>query len=214
MKLLSIYVGKPRTVQHNGQSVDTGIYKEEAPGPLMVHTLNIEGDQQADLKVHGGPNKAVYAYPSEHYEFWRDRRPDLTFHPGVFGENLSVSGFNESTVCIGDVYRIGRAVRVQVTTPRMPCFKLGIKMGDPRFVKDFMDERKNGFYFKVLEEGEIAPGDKIEKLSEDGHGLSIDEVIQLYTIRKEDVPLLKKAVSSTTLPEDWREYFEKRLVKL
>ena len=212
MKLNSIYVGKPREVEYNGQTVSTGIFKEEISGPVKVNFLNIEGDQQADLTVHGGRDKAVYAYPSEHYEFWKKERPDLTFAPGVFGENLSTTGLDEN-VCVGDTFKIGTVV-FQVTNPRMPCYKLGIKMKDSRFIKDFMDARKNGFYLRVLEEGIIEAGDTIQKTGDDGHGLTIDEVIQLYTIRKQDVDLLEKAVNSPSLPKDWTEYFEVRLVKL
>lgn len=213
MKLVSIHVGKPREVDYNGQNVSTGIFKEEISGPVRVHSLNIEGDKQADLTVHGGPDKAVYAYPIEHYDFWKKERNDLEFRPGVFGENLSVTGLNEKEVCVGDVYHVGSVV-FRVTNPRMPCFKLGIKMNDTRFIKDFMDARKNGFYLRVLEEGEIEAGNEIEKTGEDGYGLTIDEVIQLYTIRKNDADLLGKAVNSPSLPEDWKEYFELKLVKL
>lgn len=212
MKLLSIFVGKPRELDYNGRFVATGIYKEEINGPVQVHFLNIAGDQQADLTVHGGPDKAVYVYPSEHYSFWKEKRSDLFFQPGIFGENLSTTGLDEAT-CVGDVFKIGTAI-FRVTNPRMPCFKLGIKMNDPKFIKDFMDARKNGFYLRVLQEGEIKPGDMIEKMEEDGHGLTIDEVIQLYTTKKEDEELLIKSVGAPNLPEDRREYFEKKLDQL
>ena len=214
MKLLSIFIGRPREIEYQGRVITTGIFKEETSGPAKVGALNIEGDQQADLKVHGGPNKAVYAYPIEHYDFWKANRPDLTFHAGIFGENLSVSGFKETTVCIGDTYRFGEAVTFQVTSPRMPCSKLGMKMNDNHFIKEFMEARKNGFYFKVLTEGEISPGDEAVKVSEDGHGLTVDEVIQLYTTHKQDSGLLEKALAAPHLPEDWKEHFQKALAKL
>ena len=212
MKLEHIFVGKPVEAEFNGKTIKTGIYKSKVEGPVGVSRTNVEGDEQADLSVHGGVDKAVYAYPIEHYEYWRKERSDLEFAPGAFGENLSVSGVDEQ-VCIGDTFRIGEVV-LSVTSPRMPCYKLGIKMNDASFIKDFMDAQKNGFYFKVLEEGMIKAGDTIEKLGEDGHGLTISEVIQLYSTRKKDQALLQKAVDSPSLPADWREYFEVRLIKL
>lgn len=210
MKLESIFVGKPTEVTVDDKVVETGIYKSRISGPVYVSETQIEGDGQADLSVHGGIDKAVYAYPAEHYVFWKAERDDLLFEPGVFGENLSVSGMTEDQVCVGDVFQVG-AVKLKVTTPRMPCFKLGIKMGDPRFVKDFMQAEKNGFYLKVLQEGEIEAGDSIKKVEEDGYSLSILEMVQLYTTRKYDENLMRKAVTSPSLPEDWREYFRKRL---
>lgn len=212
MKLEYIFVGKPVEAEFNGKTIKTGIYKNRVEGLVKVSKTNIEGDQQADLTVHGGVDKAVYAYPIEHYDFWKKERSDMEFAPGVFGENLSVSGIDEQ-VCIGDTFRIGEVV-LSVTTPRMPCFKLGIKMNDPSIIKDFMEAEKNGFYLKVLEEGSIASGDPIQKLGEDGHGLTIAEVIQLYTVKKQDLSLLQKAVDSPSLPADWNDFFEVRLRKL
>lgn len=212
MQLEYIFVGKPVEAEFNGKTIKTSIYKNKIEGVVRVSKTNIEGDQQADLTVHGGEDKAVYAYPIEHYDFWKKKRSDLKFSPGVFGENLSVSGMDEQ-ICIGDTFQIGEVV-VSVTTPRMPCFKLGIKMKDPSFIKDFMNAQKNGFYFKVLEEGEIASGNVIDKLGDDGHQLTVLEVVQLYTTKKEDTVLLQKAVDSPSLPADWKDYFEVRLRKL
>ena len=212
MRIEYIFVGTPIEAEFNGKTITTGIYKSKVEGAVKVSKTNIEGDRQADLTVHGGVDKAVYAYPIEHYDFWRKERTDLEFTPGTFGENLSVSGMDEQ-VCIGDTFRIGEVV-VCVTTPRMPCYKLGIKMNDPSFIKDFMNAQKNGFYFKVLEEGKIEAGDAIEKLKDDGYGLTISEVIQLYTTRKQEETLLRKAVGSPSLPADWKGYFEVRLRKL
>ncbi|MEO1050982.1 MAG: MOSC domain-containing protein [Bacteroidota bacterium] len=212
MKLDSIFVGKPRQVENQGKMVTTGIFKEKITGPVGVTKLNVEGDQQADLKVHGGVEKAVYAYPSEHYQFWKEKRPNLAFGPGRFGENLSITGLSEKDVCIGDTYKIGSVV-FMVKSPRMPCFKLGIKMNDPRFVKDFMDANLTGFYFCVLEEGEIEAGNRIEKIDEDGHGLTVDETARLYALDKDNNALLRKAASSPSLPTDWVEFYQKRLDK-
>ncbi len=212
MKLEYIFAGKPVEVLYHGQTIKTGIYKNQVHGKVKVSTLNIEGDKQADLTVHGGIDKAVYAYPIEHYDFWNEKRSDLKFEPGVFGENLSISGLDEQ-VCIGDQFRIG-SVTLCVIIPRMPCYKLGIKMKDPGFIREFMQEERNGFYFKVLEEGEIEAGNAIEKLSDDGYGLTIAEVIQLYSTRKQDKSLHKKAIDSPSLPIDWKDYFEVRINKL
>jgi len=210
MQLLSIFVGQPTTIEYNDRVVETGIFKQAITQKVRVGKLNIEGDRQADLKVHGGVNKAVYAYPSEHYGFWKAERPDLSFEAGVFGENLSVTGMWETAVCIGDTFRIGTTV-LSVTSPRMPCFKLGVKMGDPRFVGDFLKANRSGFYFKVVEEGEIEPGDKIEQVEEDGYGLTIEEVVRLYTTDKSNQELLQKAVEVPSLPEDWKVFFQQKL---
>ena len=213
MKLLAIFAGKPVTVSHQGREITTGIYKHEVKGQVKVNTLNLEGDAQADLKVHGGPDKAVYAYPSEHYEFWKTQRPDLHFEMGKFGENLSIEGLGEDQVFVGDKFRIGSAA-FTVTTPRMPCSKLGIKMEDPTFLKDFLKANRNGFYLKVITEGWIEAGNSIEKIGDDGHGLSIQDVARLYHEDKENYNLLEKATSSPSLPEDWRWFFAKNLEKL
>lgn len=212
MKLNAIFVGKPITVNFQGREVETSIYKELVTGSVKVNALNIEGDKQADLTVHGGVDKAVYTYPSEHYDFWKERRPDLTFELGTFGENLSISGLDEK-VCIGDVFQIGTTV-FAITIPRMPCFKLGIKMGDSGFVRDFMKEGRNGWYFKVLKEGSIEAGNEIKKIDEDGYNLSIKEVIELYTIQKKNKTLLEKAINSPSLPQDWIDYFEVKMTHL
>ncbi len=213
MRLEHIFVGKPIEADFNGKTITTGIYKEQVKGLVRVEKTNIVGDQQADLTVHGGINKAVYAYPIEHYQFWKKERSDLSFRPGVFGENLSISGVDEETICIGDRLRLGE-VELSVTSPRMPCYKLGIKLKDPGFVRDFMKAEKNGFYFKVEQEGEIASGMQIEKVSTDGYGLKISEVIQLYGSRKNEKALLEKAINSPSIPADWRDYFEVRLRNL
>lgn len=213
MRLESIFVGKPVKAEFNGKEIATGIFKNKVEGSVKVSTFNVEGDKQADLTVHGGVDKAVYAYPSEHYEFWKAERADLQFQSGLFGENLSTSGLDEENTHIGDVFELGSIV-LQVTSPRMPCFKLGIRMNDSRFVKDFMKAEKNGFYFKVLKEGTIEAGDEIRKVGNDGHGLTLREVIQLYTTRKTDKELLQKVVDSPSLPKDWVDHFAVTLHQL
>ena len=212
MRLEHIFVGRPVEASFNGKTIKTSIFKNVVEGPVKVGKTNIVGDQQADLTVHGGVDKAVYAYPVEHYQFWQANRPDLTFFPGVFGENLSVSGLDEQA-CIGDTFQIGGCI-LSLTTPRMPCFKLGVRMDDSTIVKDFMQAERNGFCFKVLQEGEIEAGQPIVKLASDGYGLTVAETIQLYTSRSADVALLNKAIDSPSLPADWRDYFAVRLRKL
>jgi len=158
-----------------GDAVSTGIFKDPVHGSVRVAFLNLEGDRQADLTVHGGPNKAVYGYPSEHYEFWRAQRGRREVRWGAFGENLTTAGLLEDDVHVGDRYRIGSAA-LEVTQPRVPCFKLGIKFDDQRMPKQFLQSRRTGFYFKVLEEGEIAAGDKIERLARGS--ISIADVLR------------------------------------
>ena len=213
MKLLSIHVGLIREVEYHGKITTTGIFKQEVNGPRQVNFLGLKGDKQADLTVHGGENKAVYAYPAHHYDYWEERRPDLEFYPGVFGENLSITGLDEQNVCVGDIYKIGSAV-LSVTTPRLPCFKLGIKMGDPTIIKEFLQANKSGFYFKVLEEGIVEAEDVIEKLSDDGYNLSISELVNLYSTEKQNKELLQKAINSPSLQADWRDDFEVKLHRI
>lgn len=210
MKLLSIHIGKAKKVSHNGKTVTTGIFKNKVEGRLLVTKTGIKGDEQANLKVHGGINKAVYAYPSEHLEFWKQQRRDLEFYPGVFGENLSTSGLSEAEVCVGDIFQIGE-VKLSETTPRMPCHKLGIKMKDKAFIKEFLKAERTGFYFKVLKQGEIQAGESIQKVGDDGYGLSVKELVQLHTTRKNDIELLNKAGNSPTLLEEWRSRFTEKI---
>lgn len=158
--ILAIHVGCPAELQCDGRSVLSAIYKQTVTGPVMVRSLNLDGDQQADLKVHGGLDKAAYCYPSEHYAAWsRELGRPLDF--GFFGENLTLSGLREEALHIGDVLSIGDAV-LQVSQPRLPCFKLGIKFGDQRFVARFLQSRRCGFYCRVLREGMIEAGQSIE----------------------------------------------------
>jgi MOSC domain-containing protein YiiM len=162
-RVLSVNLATERSVRYRGREVRTGIYKEPAAGRVRLRTLGLEGDFQADPSVHGGPEKAVYVYPSEHYPYFRDllSRPDLA--PGFFGENLTTEGLLEDEVRVGDVFRVGTAV-MQVTTPRSPCSKLGAKAGSPAFVETFLNSRRLGFYLSVVEEGEVGAGDEIRRI--------------------------------------------------
>lgn len=206
-RLVSLNTGKPREVEWRGQKVSTGIYKSPVNGPVAVRFLNLEGDGQADLRVHGGRAKAVYAYPSEHYDFWRIKRPDAELPPGAFGENLTTSGLLEDSVHVGDHYRIGSAEFV-VTQPRMPCFKLGIKFGTEAIIKEFLESRRSGFYFSVLQEGVIEAGQPIECVHRDPRKVSITDIARLY-LGEKDPELLKRALQVDALPENWKNHLLK-----
>src|SRR3954453_5558122 len=172
MQVISINIGLPREVEWRDQVVRTSIFKQPVSGRVQVDRLNIEGDQQSDLTVHGGIAKAVYVYPSEHYEFWRKELPDADLPWGAFGENLTTTGLLEHTVRLGDRLAIGSAEFV-VTQPRMPCYKLTIRFGRADMIKRFYRSGRSGFYLAVAEEGEIGAGDEITLLSRDEGALTI-----------------------------------------
>jgi len=179
----------------------------------MLRTLNLDGDRQGDLTVHGGPTKAVYLYPSEHYDYWRRELPDMELQWGMFGENFTSAGLFESEVNIGDKFRVGSAV-VAVSEPRMPCYKLAIKFGRRDIVKGFLASERTGFYFAVLQEGEVGAGDPIQLLEESRQNLKVRDVTQLYTREKNDIALLRRAIAVDALPESWRRHFQHRLTNL
>jgi MOSC domain-containing protein YiiM len=176
-KILSVNVSLPKEIDFEGQKVRTGIFKEPVEGRVMLRTLNLDGDKQADLKVHGGPDKAVYAYPIEHYDYWRRMLTNTEMSNGMFGENLTVDGLKESEVSIGDVFQIGSS-KVIATQPRMPCYKLGVKFGRMDILKMFLASGRSGIYFKVLEEGEVGAGDTIEQIRKDPNGITISEIVR------------------------------------
>jgi len=211
MKLLSVNVGVPREMEWNGRTVRTSIFKSPVPGRVKVRMLNLDGDQQSDLKVHGGVDKAVYVYPSEHYAFWRDALPKAELAWGAFGENFTTEGeLDDQAVHIGDRFRIGSAQFV-VTQPRMPCFKLGIRFGRPDIIKQFLHSGRNGFYFSVAEEGEVVAGDTIELVASDENGVTVADIVELYTADAANQDLLHRVTDLAALPESWRAYFRKRL---
>ncbi|HEX3620170.1 MAG TPA: MOSC domain-containing protein [Candidatus Udaeobacter sp.] len=210
MKLLSVNVGLPREVEWKGKIVRTSIFKAPVPGQVRVAKLNLEGDQQSDLSVHGGIDKAVYAYPSEHYPFWCQELPGMDLPCGVFGENFTTTGLLEETFHIGDRLRIGSAEFV-VTQPRMPCFKLGIRFNRSDIVKRFLQSGRTGFYFAVLKEGEVATGDSIELLEKDEHNIPVADVVNLYRGDATNQELLRRASELPSLPKSWRDYFRTRL---
>jgi MOSC domain-containing protein YiiM len=212
MKLISVNVGLPRVVTSNGEPVSTGIFKEPVAGRLMLRTLNLDGDRQADLSVHGGPSKAVYVYPSEHYDYWKRELPEMKLPWGMFGENFTSAGLFESEVNIGDKFRVGAAI-VMVTEPRMPCYKLGIKFGRSDIVKRFLASERTGFYFAVLQQGEVGAGDAIEIIETSQDSLKVSDITALYTSQKHNVGLLRRAIEVTALPESWKNYFRHQLAK-
>ena len=210
MKLVQLSVGPPRQVTWDGKQVMTGIFKEPVAGPVMLRTLNLDGDQQADLSVHGGVYKAVYAYPSEHYEFWRNELPEMELPFGMFGENFTTEGMFEDSINIGDRFRIGDA-ELMATQPRLPCYKLGIKFGRADILKRFLASRRTGVYFSVLKEGEVEAGDQIELLSRDNNDVTVADITRLYAFEKDDLKTLRRALATAALPESWRAHFRNRI---
>jgi MOSC domain-containing protein YiiM len=210
MRVLSVNVGLPREVLWRGKPITTGIYKEPVAGRVPLRSLNLDGDRQADLRVHGGAEKAVYVYPSEYYELWSRERPELDFGPGTVGENLTTVGLMDDDVSVGDRFRIGTAELV-ATQPRLPCFKLGIRMGRDDFVTEFLERGLYGFYLAVVEEGDVAAGDEIVELERDPRGLRVGEVARLYTQGRSDLAAIRRAAAHDALPAGWREYFRRRV---
>jgi MOSC domain-containing protein YiiM len=213
MKLVSVNIGHPREVIYKGKTVTTGIFKEPVEGRIRLRTLNLDGDRQADLSVHGGLSKAAYAYPIEHYEYWREQLPGVDLPWGMFGENFTTEGLREDSVNIGDRFRMG-AAEVMVTEPRLPCYKLAAKFGRDDIIKRFLHSGRTGFYFAVMQEGEVGTGDGIELVSRDEHSVTVADITRLYVREKDDVGTLRRAVQVTALPESWRVYFGKRIEKL
>jgi MOSC domain-containing protein YiiM len=209
MKLLSVNVGPPREVEWKGKLVRTSIFKAPVPGRVRVAPLNLEGDQQSDLSVHGGIDKAVYAYPAEHYPFWRRELPGKDLPWGVFGENFTTEGLLEEMVHIGDRFRVGSAEFV--VTHRMPCFKLGIRFDRPDIVKRFLQSGRSGFYFAVLKEGEVSAGNSIELLKREEGGITVADVVNLYRQDATNQDLLRRVSELPSLPKNWRDYLRKRL---
>ncbi len=206
MKVISLNVGLPRRILHHDREVTTSIFKVPVAGPLMLRRLNLDGDQQADRRVHGGPNKAVYAYPSEHYEYWRDQLPEADLGWGHFGENLTTEGLDEQDACIGDLYRMGAAT-VKVTQPRMPCYKLGIRFGRDDMVKRFVASGRSGIYFSVVEEGLVDTGDAIVKISGQPAGIPVSDINRAYAHSRENIELVRRIVSAQILPRGLHQDF-------
>ncbi|MEW6126121.1 MAG: MOSC domain-containing protein [Acidobacteriota bacterium] len=213
MKIISVNVGQPREITVDGQTILTGIFKEPIAGRVGVRRHNLDGDRQADLTVHGGVHKAVYAYGAEHYEFWKRELAEMELAFGGFGENLTTEGLVEADTNIGDIFKIGSAL-LQVTQPRMPCYKLAAKFGRNDIIKRFMQSERSGIYFSVIEEGELGAGDAIELLERDKNEVRVRDITRLYATQKYNVELLRRAVQVEALPVEWRDYFQEQLHKL
>jgi MOSC domain-containing protein YiiM len=212
MKLLSLNVARPRLALYKGATINTGIYKEPVSGPVQLRALNLDGDRQADLSVHGGPYKAVYAYPSEHYAFWRQELPSMDLPWGMFGENFTTEGLFESDLHIGDRLQVGSSI-VKVRQPRVPCYKLAAKFQRDDMIDRFLRSGRSGFYFSVEQEGTVAAEDSLMFLSRDETGITIAEMNRLFFLEKYNRSLLDKAIQSAALPEDWQDYFSERLAR-
>jgi MOSC domain-containing protein YiiM len=210
MKILSVNVGMPREVEWRGELVRTSIWKAPVAGRIALRGTNLAGDEQSDLRVHGGAEKAVYVYPSEHYPFWRGELPGMELGFGQFGENLTSEGLLESEISIGDRLRIGSA-ELQVTQPRVPCYKLGIRFGRPEMVKRFLRAGRSGFYLSVVREGEIGAGDAVQRIPVATPSLTVAEVADLYAGRNADESRLRFASQLADLPRGWREGFRQAL---
>ena len=209
-KIVSLNVGLPRRVVFNGQVVTTGIFKEPTDGHVMVRRLNLDGDKQADLTVHGGVDKAVYSYAAEHYDYWRGELPSMNLPWGMFGENLTTQGLLEDNVNIGDTLQVGSA-KLMVTQPRMPCYKLGVRFGRMDIVRRFMASGRPGIYCKVLEEGEIVKGDKINIISKDKNNITVIDIVRMYNRDQGDIEIMKRAIKIGALPEGWKYEFLQRI---
>jgi len=204
MKIISVNVSQPRAIHIGGREVMTGIYKEPVAGRVRVRRHNLEGDAQADLRVHGGEHKAVYAYPFEHYAPWEQALGRNGFVPGQFGENLTTTGLLETELYVGDVLRIGSAV-LQVTHPRMPCAKLAHKFARPQFIKEFLVSGRSGFYLRVVEEGELGAGDTVEIVRRDPNQVTVRALLGLTDLNEINPDLAARAVQVEALPPSWRE---------
>lgn len=215
MKLVSVNVSLPREVIWKGKTVTTGIFKEPVSGRVTLRRLNLDGDRQADLSVHGGPDKAVYFYPAEHYQYWRRELPEMDLPFGMFGENLTTDGILETGVSIGDRIRVGGA-EVMATQPRLPCYKLAVRFQSDDMVKRFLESGRTGFYGSVLREGEVGAGDAVEVMARDERQIPVPEITRLYITKRydrADLETVRRVTQVQALPESWRSYFRTRLEK-
>jgi MOSC domain-containing protein YiiM len=216
MKVMSVNVGLPRKVKWHGISVSTGIYKEPVEGRVTVRKLNLDGDRQADLTVHGGEQKAVYYYPSEHYGYWKRELPGRELPMAIFGENFTTEGLLEDSVHLGDRFAIGSAEFV-VAQPRLPCYKLGIRFQDDGMVKRFLASGRTGFYLAVTREGEVGAGDEIKMIARDANAVAVSEITRLYVAKRyaeEDLMSVQRALRVAEFPESWKVYLRGRLQRM
>ena len=216
MQLVSLNVGLPREVAWRGTKVTTGIYKQPVAGRVALRKLNLDGDRQADLSVHGGEYKAVYCYPLAHYGYWRNELPGRELPLGVFGENFTIDDFLDDSVHLGDRFSIGSA-EVFVTQPRLPCYKLAVRFQSDDIVKQFFMSRRTGFYLAVAREGVVGVGDEIKAVATDPNGVPVSEITRLYAEKRygdADVALVRRVLRVAALPESWKEYFRARLDRM
>ena len=216
MRLVSVNTGLPREVQWHGRIVTTGIFKQPIEGQVAVRNLNLDGDRQADLTVHGGEYKAVYCYPVAHYDYWTRELPGQQLPMGMFGENFTTDGLLEDSVYIGDQFSVGSA-EVIVTQPRLPCYKLGVRFQSDDMVKRFLASGRTGFYLAVTHEGEVGAGDEIKVIDRDPNRVPVSEITRLYITKRygdDEVSSVRRALRVAALPESWKEYFRERLQKI
>ena len=216
MKLVSVNTGLPREVLWEGQTVVTGIFKQPVSGRVLLRRLNLDGDRQADLTVHGGEHKAVYCYPIAHYDYWRRQLPDRELPMGSFGENFTIESELEDAIHLGDRFSIGTA-EVVVTQPRLPCYKLMIKFEIKDMIKRFLDSGRTGFYVSVAREGEVGAGDQIHRIARDPDGIPVSEITHLYLTKNytaEEMARVEQTFKIAALPESWKKYFHQRLERM
>ncbi len=216
MKLVSVNIGLPREVAWRGGIVNTGIYKQPVKGRVALRKLNLDGDRQADLSVHGGEYKAVYCYPLAHYDYWKRELPGRDLPMAIFGENFTTDGLTEDSVHLGDRFSIGSA-EVFVTQPRLPCYKLGARFEADDMVKRFLASGRTGFYVAVSREGEVGAGDEIKEIARDPNAVPVPEITRLYIAKRwgnDEVTSVRRALQVAALPESWKGYFRERLKKM
>ena len=214
MKLVSVNTGMPQEVSWHGRMVTTGIFKEPVAGRVALRKLNLDGDRQADLTVHGGEHKAVYCYSLAHYDYWKKELPGRDLPMGMFGENFTIEGGGqEESVHVGDRFSVGTA-EVAVTQPRMPCYKLGVRFGSDDMVKKFLASGRTGFYVAVLREGEVGTGDEMKLIAREADGVSVSEITHLYVVKRygeAEIRAVRRALRAEALPKSWKEYFRGRV---
>jgi MOSC domain-containing protein YiiM len=213
VKLVSLNAGLPREVSWHGRTVTTGIFKLPVEGRVALRKLNLDGDRQADLTVHGGEYKAVYCYPVEHYAYWKRELPGRDLPLAIFGENFTTEGMLENSVHLGDRFSVGSAQLI-VTQPRLPCYKLGIRFQSDDMVKRVLASARTGFYLAVTHEGEVGAGDEIKFIARDPIGFPVPEITRLYvakTFGDDDAASVRRALQVPALPESWKAYFRERL---
>jgi MOSC domain-containing protein YiiM len=217
MKLVSVNTGLPREVKWHGRVVTTGIFKEPVAGRVALRKLNLDGDRQADLTVHGGEHKAVYCYSLAHYDFWKRELPGRELPMGMFGENFTMDdgkdALLEESVHLGDRFSVGTA-EVAVTQPRLPCYKLGVRFGSDDMVKRFLASGRTGFYVAVVREGEVGKGDEMKVIAREANGVAVSEITHLYVVKRygeAEISAVRRALRVEELPESWKRYFRERL---